>query len=115
MAVTINIPHDPTKITIFDTANVISGNSPIITTFKSARVSFNAVNIAPLGSAILALVNTNTDWTGGVFVSMVGHQGGIPFINGYTNGNGSIDIFITNLDTANNINQIEFKFIDLGQ
>jgi hypothetical protein len=115
MAVTINIPHDPTKVTVFDTTNIISGNSPINTTFKSGLVVFNGVSIAPLGSAILTLANTNTDWTGGVFVSMVGHQGGIPFINGYTNGNGSIDIFITNLDTANNINQIEFKFIDLGQ
>ena len=115
MAVTINIPHDPTKVTVFE-SNAVVGTDPIDTTLKSGLVVFNATNIPPLGSVTLTINNTNNDWSsGGIFISLVGYQGGRPFVDGYLNGNGTINITITNLDVANNINQLQFKFIDLGQ
>ena len=115
MAVTINIPHDPTKVTVYENI-LITGISPLNTTLKSGRVFFLDTNIPPLSDKVLTLDNTDDDWTyNGIFISIRSYDFGLPIVREYNNTNSRLDIMISNISAIDTISNIDIKFIDMGQ
>jgi hypothetical protein len=115
--VTVNIPHDTTKVDVFNPANLVVTPNPATTSLNSGIIRFTGSPlVAASGTVTLQINHTSPNWTtDGVWVTMKISGGGLAYIKGYNNSANVINIEIVNLDAVNAITQIDINFMDMSK